>query len=207
MTVDHDLREAVVGLVGGEVVGVARYDRSPDDPATAEFAILVEDGWQGVGLGRQLLVELIGLAADRGVRTLTATVQRDNDRVIGLIRRLLPGSSFDPDLDVFVVAAPCTPDTRSGPPPEVREDRHVRTPHRSGPPSLDPRAPAGGTSAGPRPRRRTHPGVRARDLALAPTADPTATASSRGTPDAADGHDRRDSVGFIPVAVVPLPRS
>ena len=108
VTVDHDLREAVVGLVGGEVVGVARYDRSPDDPATAEFAILVEDGWQGVGLGRQLLVELIGLAADRGVRTLTATVQRDNDRVIGLIRKLLPGSSFVPDLDVFVVVSPIT---------------------------------------------------------------------------------------------------
>ena len=106
VTVDHDLREAVVGLVGGEVVGVARYDRSPGDPATAEFAILVEDGWQGVGLGRQLLVELIGLAADRGVRTLTATVQRDNDRVIGLIRKLLPGSSFVPDLDVFVVVSP-----------------------------------------------------------------------------------------------------
>ena len=108
VTVDHDLREAVVGLVGGEVVGVARYDRSPDDPATAEFAILVEDGWQGVGLGRQLLVELIGLAADRGVRTLAATVQRDNERVIGLIRKLLPGSSFVPDLDVFVVVSPIT---------------------------------------------------------------------------------------------------
>jgi GNAT superfamily N-acetyltransferase len=106
VTVDHDLREAVVGLVGGEVVGVARYDRSPDDPQTAEFAILVEDAWQGIGLGRQLLVELIDLAADRGVRTLTATVQRDNDRVIGLIRRLLPGSTFAPDLDVFSVASP-----------------------------------------------------------------------------------------------------
>ena len=30
--VDHDLREAVVAEVGGEVVGVARYDRSPADP-------------------------------------------------------------------------------------------------------------------------------------------------------------------------------
>ena len=27
--VDHDLREAVVADIGGEVVGVARYDRSP----------------------------------------------------------------------------------------------------------------------------------------------------------------------------------
>jgi GNAT superfamily N-acetyltransferase len=106
VTVDHDLREAVVALVGGEVLGVARYDRSPADPATAEFAILVEDAWQGMGLGRQLLVELIDLAASRGVHTLTATVQRDNDRVIGLIRRLLPGSTFTPDLDVFTVVSP-----------------------------------------------------------------------------------------------------
>ena len=105
VTVDHDLREAVVGLVGGEVVGVARYDRSPEDPTTADFAILVEDAWQGVGLGRQLLIELIDLAASRGVRTLTATVQRDNDRVIALIRRLLPGSTFTPEDDVFGVVS------------------------------------------------------------------------------------------------------
>ena len=104
--VDHDAREAVVALVGGEVVGVARYDRSPDDPSTAEFAILVEDAWQGLGLARQLLTELVALAAGRGVATLTATVQRDNDRVIGLIRRLLPRSTFAPDGDVLAVESP-----------------------------------------------------------------------------------------------------
>jgi ribosomal protein S18 acetylase RimI-like enzyme len=106
VTVDHDCREAVVGVVGGEVVGVARYDRSPDDPDLAEFAIVVEDAWQGVGLGRQLLLELIALAGRRGVRTLTASVQRDNDRVIGLIRTLLPGSSFRDDDDVLAVESP-----------------------------------------------------------------------------------------------------
>ena len=35
VTVDHDQREAVVAVVGGEVVGVARYDRLVDDPSTA----------------------------------------------------------------------------------------------------------------------------------------------------------------------------
>src|SRR4051812_21249653 len=103
VTVDHDRREAVAALVGGEVVGVARYDRSPADPSTAEFAILVEDAWQGMGLGRQLLTELVALAATRDIATLTATVQRDNNRVIGLIRRLLPRSTFMPDHDVFEV--------------------------------------------------------------------------------------------------------
>ena len=101
--VDHHLREAVVAVVGGEVVGVARYDRSPADPATAEFAIVVEDAWQGMGVGRQLLTELVALAAERGVDVLTATVQPDNDRVISLIRRLLPESTFTPDDDVLAV--------------------------------------------------------------------------------------------------------
>ena len=106
VTVDHDAREAVVGVVGGEVVGVARYERSPADPASAEFAIVVEDAWQGVGVGRQLLTELTELAGQRGVRTLTATVQPDNDRVIGLIRSLLPRSTFRDDDDVLAVESP-----------------------------------------------------------------------------------------------------
>jgi GNAT superfamily N-acetyltransferase len=103
VSVDHDAREAVVGVVGGEVVGVARYDRSPDDATTAEFAVVVEDDWQGVGLGRQLLVELTGLAARRGVRTLTAAVQPDNDRALALVRRLLPGATVTADVDVLAV--------------------------------------------------------------------------------------------------------
>jgi GNAT superfamily N-acetyltransferase len=115
VTVDHDRREAVAAIVGGEVVGVARYDRSPDDPATAEFAILVEDAWQGMGLGRQLLTELVELAAVRGIATLTATVQRDNDRVLGLIRRLLPRSTFAPDRDVYEVTSPLAPTQHTHP--------------------------------------------------------------------------------------------
>ena len=113
VTVDHDLREAVVGLVGGEVVGVARYDRPSADPSTAEFAVVVEDAWQGVGVGRQLAREVTQLAAQRGVRTLTASVQPDNDRVIALIRRLLPGSTFTVDDDVYAVESPLSsPDGR-----------------------------------------------------------------------------------------------
>ncbi len=104
--VDHDLREALVAVVGDEVVGVARYDRSPTDPATAEVAVLVEDGWQGFGVGRQLLIELTELARRRGVRTVTADVQADNDRVLALVRRLLPSASLRPESGVYAVRAP-----------------------------------------------------------------------------------------------------
>ena len=104
--VDHDLREALVAVVGGEVVGVARYDRSPADPGTADVAVVVEDAWQGVGVGRQLLGELTELAARRGVRSLTADVQADNDRMVGLVRRLLPGAVLTPEHGVYAVQSP-----------------------------------------------------------------------------------------------------
>ena len=106
VTVNHDAREAVVAVVGGEVVGVARYDRLPTDPSTAEFAVLVEDAWQRAGVGRQLLAALTDLAARRGVHTLTATVQPDNRPVLALIRRLLPGSTVARDGDVLTVTSP-----------------------------------------------------------------------------------------------------
>jgi GNAT superfamily N-acetyltransferase len=101
--VDHDLREAVVAEIGGEVVGVARYDRSPVEPASAEFAVVVEDAWQGLGIGRQLLTELTDLAVRRGVRRLTATVQHDNQRMLHLLRRLLPDPRLVRDVGVYEV--------------------------------------------------------------------------------------------------------
>jgi len=104
--VDHDLREALVAVVGGDLVGVARYDRSPADPGTADVAVVVEDTWQGVGVGRQLLGELTELAARRGVRSLTADVQADNDRMVGLLRRLLPGAVLTPEHGVYAVQSP-----------------------------------------------------------------------------------------------------
>lgn len=104
--VDHDDREAVVALVGDEVVGVARYERSATDPARAEVAVLVEDAWQGAGIGRRLLLDLTELAGRRGIRTSTATVQADNDSVLALVRRLAPRSRLTVEDDVVVVETP-----------------------------------------------------------------------------------------------------
>src|SRR5215470_1272316 len=48
----HD-HYALVALAGGEIVGIARYDRGAV-PEEAEFAILIEDAWQRRGLGKLL---------------------------------------------------------------------------------------------------------------------------------------------------------
>ncbi len=113
VSVDHDLREALVAVVGDDVVGVARYDRPATDPSTAELAVVVEDAWQGVGVGRQLMQQLIELAARRGVRTVTASVQADNDRVLELVRRLLPEATLTADVGGYEVSSPLpSPDRR-----------------------------------------------------------------------------------------------
>jgi GNAT superfamily N-acetyltransferase len=93
--VDHDFREAVVAVVGDEVVAVARYDRSPTDPASAEVAVVVEDGWQGLGLGRQVMAGVLVLAAVRGVDRVTATVQEDNTAALRLVARLLSAATVE----------------------------------------------------------------------------------------------------------------
>ena len=117
VTVDHDRREALVAVAGDEVIGVARYDRSPIDPSSADVAVLVEDAWQGMGVGRQLLTELADLAAARGVHTLTAAVQEDNDRMVAMIRRLLPGSDFRVDDHVYTVRSPLSEPATAAPTP------------------------------------------------------------------------------------------
>jgi GNAT superfamily N-acetyltransferase len=117
VTVDHDRREALVALSGDEVIGVARYDRSPTDPTSAEIALVVEDAWQGMGVGRQLLTELSDLAAARGVQTLTSEVQEDNDRMVAMIRRLLPGSAFRAEDHVYAVRSPLRGPAAAAPAP------------------------------------------------------------------------------------------
>ncbi len=81
----------------GEVVAVVRYEREAGGEAGeagdgAEYAALVEDRFQGRGLGAGLTRCLIRAARERGVRHLHALVMRENRRMLGLLRSLdLPG--------------------------------------------------------------------------------------------------------------------
>jgi GNAT superfamily N-acetyltransferase len=52
-----------------------------------ELAVLVEDAWQGCGLGTRLLEELVARA---GRSRLTADVAYGNPRMLRLLRRLAP---------------------------------------------------------------------------------------------------------------------
>jgi RimJ/RimL family protein N-acetyltransferase len=71
------------------IAGVARCIRLlPDDPETAEFAIVVGDPFQGRGLGTLLARELAAAARRAGIRRFAATMLGDNQAVRRLMRTI-----------------------------------------------------------------------------------------------------------------------
>lgn len=90
--VDFRTHVALVAEAGYDVeapilVADARYVVH-DDGANAEFAIAVADDWQGVGLGRQLLMRLGDYARRSGLQQLCGDVLRGNTPMIELVRSL-----------------------------------------------------------------------------------------------------------------------
>ena len=87
---------------GSELIGVGRYEPAdasgivPTDvpadvptiaPTIAEVAFVVQDGWQGRGLGSILLDEVLRAGLARGVQHFRAYVLADNYRMLGLLAR------------------------------------------------------------------------------------------------------------------------
>ena len=88
--VDYRQRMAVVAEVDTghepELVGVARYSRT-DEETTADVGLVVEDGWQGVGLGSILLEEILRAGEQRGIMEFGADVLTENRRALTLLAR------------------------------------------------------------------------------------------------------------------------
>jgi acetate---CoA ligase (ADP-forming) len=79
------------------IIGVARYERDPDDLPVAEFAALVEDAHQGRGVGTMLVRHLAQAAAEAGITHLSGDILSDNTRMLNLVRDL--GLEYHSDRD------------------------------------------------------------------------------------------------------------
>lgn len=70
-----------------DIVAVVRFDRESGSDV-AEYAALVEDRWQGRGVGIGLTRLLVEAARERGVRRLYALVMPGNVRMVRLLKSL-----------------------------------------------------------------------------------------------------------------------
>lgn len=89
--VDQQRHVALVATVEREgqpaLIGVVRY--VVDAGGTGcEFAVTIDDAWQGSGLAGILMQRLIGVARSRGLRTMVGLVLRTNARMLKLARQL-----------------------------------------------------------------------------------------------------------------------
>jgi acyl-CoA synthetase (NDP forming)/GNAT superfamily N-acetyltransferase len=109
-TVDYDERMALIALDGDRMVAVGRYDvtsaRESDGGRVAEVAFLVEDRYQGRGIGALLLQHLTVYARLKGVTEFKAFVLADNFGMMRLFRS--SGYKVEPSLeeDVYRVEFP-----------------------------------------------------------------------------------------------------
>lgn len=88
---DPALRDQVVAVIqyeGAEtMIGSARYVVQ-DGGQGCEFAVVVLDGWSGLGLGRELMAALIDRARQRGLKTMVGQVLGSNAGMLEFANRL-----------------------------------------------------------------------------------------------------------------------
>jgi RimJ/RimL family protein N-acetyltransferase len=86
--VDYERRFALVVEQPSDpaLIAVGRYEPS-DEPGVAELAVVVQDGWQGRGVGSVLMDGLLREATSHGMTRFRAYVLGQNRRMLRLLRQ------------------------------------------------------------------------------------------------------------------------
>jgi acetyltransferase len=74
------------------------------DHRQAEFALLVEDAWQGRGLGTRIADHCVEIAKPWGVETLVAETTADERRMASILRRMGFTLKLMPDQRVILAS-------------------------------------------------------------------------------------------------------
>lgn len=89
--IDYDQHMALIVTVmrgGREVeIGVARYVVAPGSKS-CEFAIVVDDAWQGTGVAGILMLDLIEAARSKGLQAMEGFVLTSNHKMLKFCRQL-----------------------------------------------------------------------------------------------------------------------
>ena len=89
--IDYDRDMALIACVqtaeGEKQVGVVRYAGTPDGQ-TCEFAIVIDDAWRGTGLGKELMLRLIGIAKRNDLSYMVGDILKENKRMLSFVKHL-----------------------------------------------------------------------------------------------------------------------
>ncbi|MFD7065242.1 GNAT family N-acetyltransferase [Streptomyces sp. NPDC059906] len=103
-------RTLAVQTASGRIVGLGHLLWDGDE---TEVALLVEDGWQRRGIGGELLVRLVAMAADAGCESVYAITQASNTGMVAAMRGLGLPLDYQIEEGTLVVTARLDPSTRS----------------------------------------------------------------------------------------------
>jgi GNAT superfamily N-acetyltransferase len=95
-TCHEESREKVFGLASA----------APIADGTAEFAVWVEDAWQGRGVGGLLIREILRLLADHGVSMAIGIIEPGNLAIRRLVSRIAPDATTRIEDGMIVVSVP-----------------------------------------------------------------------------------------------------
>jgi acetyltransferase len=88
--IDYDREVAIVAELqengDSKIIGVVRLILDPDGKQ-GEFAILVGDQWQGLGLGSKLMCSLFDIAKDMRLQRIYGYVMTDNQKMVQLCNK------------------------------------------------------------------------------------------------------------------------
>jgi GNAT superfamily N-acetyltransferase len=100
-----DTIDALVAVRGGVIVGHAMaVDRAePRGTRVTDIGVVVDDVWQGRGVGAALMRAIVTGAQARGVTTLEMDVLGDNHRVLAMVTGHWPAARVDRSRDGLAI--------------------------------------------------------------------------------------------------------
>jgi RimJ/RimL family protein N-acetyltransferase len=111
-TVDYDDTFALVATAGEgveeKIIAVGRYYRLPKTDA-AELALVVEDAYQGEGIGTHLLEQLASIAMEKGIRFFEADVLAENQQMMDVLKNICFQTNVELEQGVYRVSLNLTP--------------------------------------------------------------------------------------------------
>jgi acetyltransferase len=98
--IDYDREMAIVAeLREGDkrkIIGIGRLIVEPGF-RSGEYAVLVHDDYHGKGLGYKLVDVIIGIAQDKGLEEIYGTILTENQKMLGVARKLGFTTKWQPD--------------------------------------------------------------------------------------------------------------